>query len=188
MFVGPPAEAVEAVGSKLAAKAIMRGAGVPVLGSVEVADLDEAQVADAAEGVGWPVLVKASHGGGSRGMRIVRGAAALAEAVAGARREAASAFGNDTVFLERYVEAPRHVEIQIFGDAHGNVVHLVERECSIQRRHQKIVEESPSVALDEALRAEMGAAAVAAGKAIGYVGAGTVEFLLTPEGESSSWR
>ena len=184
VFVGPPADAVEAMGSKLGAKAIMQSAGVPVLPSSDVTGIDDPdQFVAAAEAVGWPVLVKASYGGGGRGMRIVRDASALTEAVAGARREAASAFGNDTVFLERYIEAPRHVEIQIFGDRHGNVVHLFERECSIQRRHQKVVEEAPSVAVDERLRAEMGAAAVAAGKAIGYVGAGTVEFLLTSEGE-----
>ena len=184
VFVGPPADAVEAMGSKLGAKAIMQSAGVPVLPSSDVTGIDDPdQLVAAAEAVGWPVLVKASYGGGGRGMRIVRDASALTEAVAGARREAASAFGNDTVFLERYVEAPRHVEIQIFGDRHGNVVHLFERECSIQRRHQKVVEEAPSVAVDERLRAEMGAAAVAAGKAIGYVGAGTVEFLLTSGGE-----
>ncbi|MCL4423716.1 MAG: biotin/lipoyl-binding protein [Actinobacteria bacterium] len=138
---------------------------------------------DASEKLGWPVLVKASAGGGGRGMRIVRKHTELLEAVLAARREAGSAFGDETVFLERYVEAPRHVEIQIFGDHHGNAVHLFERECSIQRRFQKILEESPSVAVGGELREKMGAAAVAAAKAIGYVGAGTVEFLLTPEDE-----
>ena len=128
------------------------------------------------------MLVKAAFGGGGRGMRIVRSAAELREAVDGARREAASAFGDGTVFLERFVEDPRHVEVQIVGDSHGEVVHLFERECSIQRRYQKIVEESPSPAVDETLRAELGAAAVAAGKAIGYTGAGTVEFVLDQNG------
>lgn len=183
VFVGPSVDVVEAMGSKLGAKAIMQAAGVPVLPSADVTGLAGADLLRAAESVGWPVLVKASYGGGGRGMRVVRAPEALLEAVTGARHEAASAFGNDTVFLERYVEAPRHVEIQIFGDAHGHVVHLFERECSIQRRHQKVVEEAPSVAIDDALRAEMGAAAVTAGKAIGYVGAGTVEFLLTASGE-----
>ncbi|MGE3285840.1 MAG: biotin/lipoyl-containing protein, partial [Pseudonocardia sp.] len=131
-----------------------------------------------AEQIGFPLLVKAAFGGGGRGMRVVHDADQLAEAVAGARREAVSAFGDGTVFLERFVVDPRHVEVQILGDTHGAVVHLFERECSIQRRHQKIVEECPSPAVDEALRAELGAAAVAAGKAIGYTGAGTVEFVL----------
>jgi propionyl-CoA carboxylase alpha chain len=130
------------------------------------------------------VLVKASAGGGGKGMRIVRRPDDLADAVAGARREAASAFGDDTVFLERYLDAPRHVEIQVFGDTHGNTVSLFERECSIQRRHQKIVEEAPSPVVDPDLRARMGAAAVAAATAVGYVGAGTVEFLLQ-DGEFS---
>src|SRR5436190_8173823 len=133
--------------------------------------------------VGFPLLVKASAGGGGRGMRIVRSAAELDDAVAGAQREAGSAFGDPTVFLERYLEGPRHIEIQVFADTHGNVVSLFERECSIQRRHQKIVEESPSPALDDALRARMGEAAVAAARAVGYVGAGTVEFVLSDKGE-----
>ena len=182
VFVGPAAETVEAMGSKLTAKAIMQRVGVPVLPSVDATDLVGDDLLAAARSVGWPVLVKASYGGGGRGMRIVRDPATLAQAVAGARREAASAFGNDTVFLERYVEAPRHVEIQIFGDRHGHVIHLFERECSIQRRYQKVVEEAPSVATGGGVGEEMGAAAVAAGKAIGYVGAGTVEFLLGPDG------
>lgn len=184
LFVGPPADAVAAMGSKLGAKEIMRASGVPVLDSRDVSSIDDERLLiAAAEAVGWPVLVKAAFGGGGRGMRVVRAASELAGAVAGARREAASAFGDDTVFFERYIDAPRHVEVQIFGDRHGNVVSLFERECSIQRRHQKVVEESPSVAVDARLRAEMGSAAVAAGKAIGYVGAGTVEFLLTADGE-----
>ena len=136
----------------------------------------------AAAALGWPVLVKASAGGGGRGMRVVEGPAALADALVSAAREATSAFGDGTVFLEPYVARPRHVEVQIFGDTHGNVVHLFERECSIQRRHQKIVEESPSPAVSAELRAELGAAAVAAARAIGYVNAGTVEFLLLPDG------
>ncbi|HET6817980.1 MAG TPA: biotin carboxylase N-terminal domain-containing protein [Mycobacteriales bacterium] len=175
VWVGPPPGAIEAMGSKLGAKEMMRAAGVPTLPWAT-------EVAGAAE-VGFPLLVKASAGGGGRGMRIVRSAAELEDAVEGAQREAGSAFGDATVFLERYVEAPRHVEIQVFADTHGNVVSLFERECSIQRRHQKIVEESPSPAVDEALRARMGEAAVAAARAVGYVGAGTVEFVLDEKNE-----
>jgi acetyl/propionyl-CoA carboxylase alpha subunit len=174
-WVGPPPSAIEAMGSKLGAKRMMRDAGVPTLPWAE-------EVAGAAD-VGYPLLVKASAGGGGRGMRVVRSAAELDEAVEGARREAGSAFGDATVFLERYLEAPRHVEIQVFADAHGNVVSLFERECSIQRRHQKIVEESPSPAVDDALRSQMGDAAVAAARAVGYVGAGTVEFVLNEKNE-----
>jgi acetyl/propionyl-CoA carboxylase alpha subunit len=173
-WVGPPAEAIEAMGSKLESKRIMREAGVPTL--------PWADQPEGAADVGFPLLVKASAGGGGRGMRIVRSAADLDEAVEGARREAAGAFGDSTVFLERYLEAPRHVEIQVFADGHGNAVSLLERECSIQRRHQKIVEESPSPAVDHRLRAEMGEAAVTAARAVGYVGAGTVEFVLADDG------
>ncbi|GLZ48120.1 acetyl/propionyl-CoA carboxylase subuit alpha [Actinomycetospora sp. NBRC 106375] len=184
-FVGPPVEAIEAMGSKIAAKELMARAGVPVLPGA-VVDAGDEPSADAlremAEGIGFPVLVKAAFGGGGRGMRIVRDAGEVADAVQGARREAASAFGDGTVFLERFVENPRHVEVQIFGDTHGTVVHLFERECSIQRRYQKIIEEAPSPAVDDALRDQLGSAAVAAGKAIGYTGAGTVEFVL--EGSS----
>jgi acetyl/propionyl-CoA carboxylase alpha subunit len=175
-FVGPSPEAISAMGSKPEAKALMEAAGVPVLpGATVGADADLGALASR---IGFPLLVKAAFGGGGRGMRVVHDAAELADAVAGARREAASAFGDGTVFLERFVVDPRHVEVQILGDTHGAVVHLFERECSIQRRYQKIVEECPSPAVDEALRAELGAAAVAAGKAIGYTGAGTVEFVL----------
>ncbi len=179
VFVGPSATAIESMGSKITAKELMARAGVPVLPGVTVDGSDSADgLAAAAASVGFPLLVKASAGGGGRGMRIVREPGELAEAVTGARREAASAFGDGTVFLERYLSDPRHVEVQILGDGHGTVVHLHERECSIQRRYQKIIEEAPSPAVDESLRAELGAAAVAAGKAIGYVGAGTVEFVL----------
>jgi propionyl-CoA carboxylase alpha chain len=177
VFIGPPPEAITAMGAKLAAKVRMQKAGVPVLPGVEVQGA--AALAKAASALGFPVLVKASAGGGGRGMRIVRDAAGLEDAVAGARREAKAAFGDDTLFLERYLEAPRHVEIQVFGDAHGNVVSLFERECSIQRRYQKVIEESPSPAVDERLREAMGAVAVVAARAVSYVGAGTVEFLLT---------
>jgi acyl-CoA carboxylase subunit alpha len=182
-FVGPSPEAIASMGSKLEAKALMEKAGVPVLPGATVTD--DTDLDAVAEGIGFPLLVKAAFGGGGRGMRVVPDAASLAEAVEGARREAASAFGDGTVFLERFVVDPRHVEVQILGDAHGDVVHLFERECSIQRRYQKIVEESPSPAVDDALRAELGAAAVAAGKAIGYTGAGTVEFVLDRNGRFS---
>ncbi len=184
-FVGPTPEAIEAMGSKIGAKEIMAAAGVPVLpGAVfdDVAEPDPAALVKAADDIGYPVLVKAAFGGGGRGMRIVPHAAEVAEAVASARREAASAFGNGTVFLERFVEAPRHIEVQIFGDQAGTVVHLFERECSIQRRYQKIIEEAPSPAVSPELRAELCQAAVAAGQAIGYVGAGTVEFVLDATG------
>jgi acyl-CoA carboxylase subunit alpha len=171
-WVGPPAKAIAAMGSKLTAKGLLAGAGVPMLPSWTEPD----QVTE------FPVLVKASAGGGGRGMRIVREPADLAEAIAGARREAASAFGDATVFCERYVQAGRHIEVQVFADTQGTVVALGERECSIQRRHQKIVEESPSPTVGPRLRAELFEAAVAAARAVGYVGAGTVEFLLTQDG------
>jgi acetyl-CoA carboxylase biotin carboxylase subunit len=181
-FIGPPVEAIRRMGSKLEARTIMEAAGVPVIPGFSGAGLDDAALAAAGERLGMPLLIKASAGGGGKGMRLVREAAALPEAIAAARREAARAFGDDTLLLERYVEAPRHVEMQIFGDARGHVVHLFERECSIQRRFQKIIEEAPSPAVDAALRARMGAAAVAAGRAIGYTGAGTVEFVLDERG------
>ena len=180
-WVGPSPEAVEAMGSKLAAKELMAAAGVPVLPSVDATGLDGPALREAADRVGWPLLVKASFGGGGRGMREVRDPAGLTEAVEGARREAASAFGDGTVFLERLVERPRHVEVQVFGDTHGTVVALHERECSVQRRHQKVLEEAPSPAVDPALRARLAEAAVTAARTLGYVGAGTVEFLLDGE-------
>ncbi len=186
IYVGPPPEVVAAMGSKLGAKRLMDLAGVPQLLSRELRDgASAAELARLAAELGLPVVVKASAGGGGRGMRVVHSAAELAEAVASARREALSAFGDDTLYLERYLEAARHIEVQIFGDAHGRVIHLYERECSIQRRHQKIIEESPSpaLALTPALSDTIRAAAVAAGESIGYRNAGTVEFLLTPAGE-----
>jgi propionyl-CoA carboxylase alpha chain len=179
-FVGPPPEAIAAMGSKIAAKELMAAAGVPVLPSVVIKGDEPPSPAEIAA-VGFPLLVKAAFGGGGRGMRVVTRAEDLAAALAGARREAAAAFGDGTVFCERYLDAPRHIEVQIFGDAHGSVVHLFERECSIQRRYQKIIEEAPSPAVDAELRRELGAAAVAAGKAIGYTGAGTVEFVMAPD-------
>ncbi len=185
VFVGPPPDVIEAMGSKLTAKATMAAAGVPVLPTVEIpsgpSDADGA-VHGAVAALGWPVLVKASAGGGGRGMRVVHDPDALDDALTSARREAESAFGDGTVFVEPYVTRPRHIEVQIFGDMHGNVVHLFERECSIQRRHQKIIEESPSPVLTPERRAELGAAAVTAARTIGYVNAGTVEFLALPDG------
>ena len=181
IFVGPSAEVITAMGSKIRSKELMAAAEVPVLRGTPVgAGVDLARLA---AGVGYPLLVKASAGGGGRGMRIVAEPSELAGAVAGARREAASAFGDDAVFLERYLSNPRHVEVQIFGDHQGTVVHLFERDCSIQRRFQKVVEEAPSPAVTPELRERLGDAATAAGRALGYVGAGTVEFVLGADGE-----
>jgi len=179
-WVGPPPEAVAAMGSKLGAKALMAAAGVPCLPGGEVTASTAAQVA---ERTGFPVLVKASAGGGGRGMRVVRSAGELVGAVQSAEREALAAFGDGTVFLERYVQRPRHVEVQVVADAHGQIVTLFERDCSVQRRHQKVIEEAPSPAVDDALRAELSAAAVTAARSVGYTGVGTVEFVLAPSGE-----
>jgi len=181
VFVGPPGHVIRALGSKQAAKRIAQRAGVPVVPGYH--GDDQSVLLDEARAIGFPLLVKASAGGGGKGMRVVRGPGELADAIERARGEAKSAFGDDTLLLERYVDRPRHVEIQILGDAHGNVVHLWERECSVQRRHQKIVEEAPSPALDAQLRAQMGKAAVALGREVGYIGAGTVEFILDPQGQ-----
>jgi propionyl-CoA carboxylase alpha chain len=183
VFIGPPVAAIRAMGSKVGARAIMAAAGVPVVpGSAEEAR-DDAALLREARRIGMPLLIKASAGGGGKGMRLVRDEAALGESIAAARGEAARAFGDDTLLIERYFDAPRHIEVQIFGDTHGTVVHLFERECSIQRRFQKVIEEAPSVAVDAALRARLGAAAVAAGRAIGYTGAGTVEFIVDRDGQ-----
>jgi propionyl-CoA carboxylase alpha chain len=184
-WVGPPPSAIAQVGDKLSAKRMMNDASVPTLPSIEVTD--DTDVFAASEDIGYPVLVKASAGGGGKGMRIVQQPSELTDAIAGSKREAASSFGNDTVFLERYLPAPRHVEIQVLGDQHGTVLHLFERECSIQRRHQKIIEEAPSSAVTPTMRDRMGAAAVAAVEAIGYYSAGTVEFLLNGEGDGAEF-
>jgi propionyl-CoA carboxylase alpha chain len=189
-FVGPAPETIAAMGDKVTAKAMMARAGVPVLpgatigaeGAAEPAEPGQPSLAQLGADVGYPLLVKAAFGGGGRGMRLVAGPDELAEAVATARNEAASAFGDGTVFLERFVTDPRHVEVQILGDTHGEVIGLFERECSIQRRYQKIVEECPSPAVDDELRAALTAAAVTAGQAVGYTGAGTVEFVLGQDG------
>ncbi len=180
-WIGPTAANIRAMGTKVEAKELAQAAGVPTLPSATVGD-DSARWADAAASVGFPLLVKASAGGGGKGMRAVHSQADLHEAIEGAQREAAASFGDGTVFLERLLTGPRHIEIQIFGDTHGNVVHLFERECSIQRRHQKIVEEAPSSAVSADLRQQMGEASISLAKAIGYVGAGTVEYLLDADG------
>ena len=183
VFVGPPAEAIAAMGSKTAARTLAIAAGTPVVPGTTTAlrDADEALVT--AKQFGYPVLLKAAAGGGGKGMRVVREAKEMAPSLEAAQREARNAFGDDKVYVEKYIEGPRHVEIQVLADAHGTVLHLGERECSVQRRHQKMIEEAPSVAVTPELRARMGAAAVAAAKAAGYVNAGTCEFLLDRNGE-----
>jgi len=181
IFIGPTPEAIRAMGLKREAKIIAEKSGLPVIPGYDGADQDPANLREKALEIGFPLLLKASAGGGGKGMKLVRREEELDEGIASARREAEAAFGNGTLIIERYIESPRHVEIQILGDAYGHIIHLNERECSIQRRHQKIVEESPSPALDAELRAKMGEAAVAIAKAIGYQNAGTVEFILDPE-------
>ncbi|MFA9429048.1 biotin carboxylase N-terminal domain-containing protein [Egicoccus sp. AB-alg2] len=178
VFVGPSPDVLRLMGDKAAAKQHLEAAGVPVVPGVHDASLADDALLKAADQVGFPLLVKAVAGGGGKGMRTVHDPDALPEALAAARREARAAFGDDRVILERLVSRPRHIEIQVFGDQHGNVVHLLERECSVQRRHQKVIEEAPSPALDERLRERMGTAAVAAARSVAYEGAGTVEFLV----------
>ncbi len=181
-FIGPPAKAIELMGDKAKAKARMEKAGVPTVPGHAGEDQSAAALAKAAKDVGYPLMIKAAAGGGGRGMRVVDEAKDFKAALAAAQSEAKGAFGDDRVLLERLITGARHVEIQVLADAHGNVIHLGERDCSVQRRHQKVIEEAPSPAVDEELRAEMGAAAVAAAQAIGYEGAGTVEFLLAADG------
>jgi 3-methylcrotonyl-CoA carboxylase alpha subunit len=176
-FIGPPPSAIRAMGSKSAAKALMERAGVPLVPGYHGQDQSPAVLRAAAGRIGYPLLIKASAGGGGKGMRIVEGPAGLEEGLALAKGEARSAFGDDHVLLERYLTRPRHIEIQVFADAQGNTVHLFERDCSIQRRHQKVVEEAPAPGMDPARRKAMGRAACDAARAIGYVGAGTVEFI-----------
>ncbi len=183
IWIGPPAEAIRVMGTKIGARERMEAAGVPVVPGIHTAGQDLDALVAAAEEIGFPVLVKASSGGGGKGMRAVSDPAHLRDALEAARREAESAFADGALYLERLLIRPRHIEIQIFGDSHGQVVHIGERECSIQRRHQKIVEESPSPVIDAATREAMGAAAVAAGASVGYVGAGTVEFMLDQSGD-----
>jgi acetyl-CoA/propionyl-CoA carboxylase, biotin carboxylase, biotin carboxyl carrier protein len=177
-FVGPPSSAIEAMGDKIRAKQTVAKAGVPVVPGSDGSGLDDDALAQAVAEIGYPVLLKPSAGGGGKGMREVHRAADLADAITSARREARGSFGDDTLLVERLVTDPRHIEIQVLADAHGNAIHLGERECSLQRRHQKIIEEAPSPLLTEAQRETMGAAAVEAARAVGYVGAGTVEFIV----------
>jgi 3-methylcrotonyl-CoA carboxylase alpha subunit len=181
VFIGPPPDAIAAMGSKAAAKSLMERAGVPLVPGYHGANNEPAFLQGEAERIGFPVLIKASAGGGGRGMRRVDRAEDFAAALASCQREAKASFGDDHVLVERYVTRPRHVEIQVFGDTQGNCVYLFERDCSVQRRHQKVLEEAPAPGMSEARRAEMGAAAVAAAKAVGYVGAGTVEFIVEPD-------
>ncbi len=181
-WVGPPPAAMAAMAHKARAKATVAAAGVPVLPGAAVDGDDPAHLAQLADEVGYPLLVKASAGGGGRGMRLVEAPAALVEAVAAARREAGASFGSDEVFFERYLPSPRHVEVQVVADRHGEVLHLYDRECSIQRRHQKVVEEAPASLVPDALRREMWSAAVAAARAVGYEGVGTVEFVVGGSG------
>jgi acetyl-CoA/propionyl-CoA carboxylase biotin carboxyl carrier protein len=178
VFIGPPAEAIELMGDKIRAKERVRAAGVPVVPGSSGSGLTDAELAEAARQTGMPVLLKPSAGGGGKGMRLVRDAALLPEEIAAARREARGSFGDDTLLVERWIDRPRHIEVQILADGHGGVVHLGERECSLQRRHQKVIEEAPSVLLDPATRAAMGEAAVQAARSCGYTGAGTVEFIV----------
>ncbi|NNE86057.1 MAG: acetyl/propionyl/methylcrotonyl-CoA carboxylase subunit alpha [Alphaproteobacteria bacterium] len=178
IFVGPSAASIRAMGDKAAAKAAMEGAGVPLVPGYHGDDQTPKVLAGEAKKIGFPVLIKASAGGGGRGMRIVRDAVEFTDALASAKREAKGAFGDDRVIIEKYLERPRHIEVQMFGDTQGNVVHLFERDCSLQRRYQKVIEEAPAPGMSDARRAEIGAAAIAAAKSIDYVGAGTVEFIV----------
>ncbi|QWF82332.1 acetyl/propionyl/methylcrotonyl-CoA carboxylase subunit alpha [Amycolatopsis sp. CA-230715] len=178
-FIGPPVDAINAMGDKIRAKATVSAAGVPVVPGTSDVDIPEGGFAAAAAAVGYPLLLKPSAGGGGKGMRLVESAGELDAAAESARREAKNAFGDETLLLERFVTTPRHIEIQVLADGHGNVIHLGERECSLQRRHQKIIEEAPSVLLDEQTRARMGASAVEAARSVGYIGAGTVEFIVS---------
>jgi len=182
VFIGPPAHVMATLGNKTAARRLMAQNGIPIIQGMTAAEADCDLLKAHAAALGYPVLVKAVAGGGGKGMRIVDNPEALADAACSAESEALTAFGDGAIYLEKCLERPRHVEFQILADAHGNVVHLFERECSIQRRHQKIIEETPSTALDDELRARMGEAAVAAARATGYLNAGTVEFLLDRSG------
>jgi len=180
VFIGPPPSAIKAMGLKAASKQLMEKAGVPLVPGYHGAGQDPEMLRREADRIGYPVLIKASAGGGGKGMRIVAKTDEFDAALASCKREAINSFGDDAVLIERYVTRPRHIEIQVFGDAHGDCVYLFERDCSVQRRHQKVLEEAPAPGMSAARRAEMGAAAVAAAKAVGYVGAGTVEFIAEP--------
>ena len=181
-WIGPPPDAIRAMGVKTEARALMQQAGVPFVPGFQSQDADDDAFVAAAEEIGYPVMVKAAGGGGGKGIRVVHQSDALVEALGAARREAQHAFGDPRLFLEKFIESARHIEIQVLADTHGHVIHLFERECSAQRRHQKIVEESPSPLLTSEMREQMGQAAVNAARAVGYVNAGTVEFVATPDG------
>jgi 3-methylcrotonyl-CoA carboxylase alpha subunit len=188
VFIGPPPSAIKAMGLKAESKRLMGEAGVPLVPGYHGADQDAALLQREADGIGYPVLIKASAGGGGKGMRIVNAAEEFAQALASCKREAINSFGDDAVLIERYVTKPRHIEIQVFGDTQGHYVYLFERDCSVQRRHQKVLEEAPAPGMSEERRRQMGEAAVAAARAVGYVGAGTVEFIAEPVAGSSDLR
>ena len=188
VFVGPPAHAIRDLGDKTHARRTMIKSGVPVIPGMMQPEADQDVLAHEADKIGYPVLIKAAAGGGGKGMRVVRQPGDFSDACVSAAREAKSAFGNGDIYLEKYIDKPRHVEFQVLADSHGNAIHLLERECSIQRRHQKIIEETPSPALTPTLRDNMGKAAVAAAKASGYVNAGTVESCSTRTAASISLR
>ncbi|NLV92796.1 MAG: acetyl-CoA carboxylase biotin carboxylase subunit [Firmicutes bacterium] len=181
-FIGPSADVIERMGDKAAAKRAMKAAGVPVVPGSEGAIRDEAEAVAVAEEIGYPVIIKAASGGGGRGMRVAYSRDELLRGLTVARSEAEVSFGSDAVYIEKFVEDPRHIEVQILADEHGNCVHLFERECSLQRRHQKVIEEAPAVGLDDDLRKRMGAVAVQGAESIGYTNAGTIEFLLDRDG------
>ena len=185
VFIGPTADTISRMGSKIGARELMEAAGVPVVPGLTPSDQSDKGILQAVETIGFPVLVKASAGGGGKGMRALHGPEQAVGMIAGARREAEFAFGDGTLYVERLVDRPRHIEIQVFGDSDGNVVHLFERECSVQRRHQKVIEESPSPAIVPRIREQMGQAAVAAARAVNYRNAGTVEFLLEGSGDAA---
>ncbi|HPP98744.1 MAG TPA: biotin carboxylase N-terminal domain-containing protein, partial [Ottowia sp.] len=182
VFIGPPASAINAMGLKAESKRLMEGAGVPLVPGYHGADQDLALLRQQADRIGYPVLIKASAGGGGKGMRAVERGEDFDAALASCKREAINSFGDDAVLVEKYVQRPRHIEIQVFADTHGHCVYLFERDCSVQRRHQKVLEEAPAPGLTPALRRQMGEAAVAAARAVGYVGAGTVEFIVEQPG------
>jgi len=190
VFIGPPVPALEAMGDKIRAKQTAIAAGVPVVPGRHEPGMSDEDIVAAAQEIGYPVLLKPSAGGGGKGMRIVREANDLVEAISSARREARGSFGDDTLLIERFVTRPRHIEVQVFGDVNGNVVHLGERECSLQRRHQKVIEEAPSPLLDKRTREQVCDSAVRLARAVGYVGAGTVEYVVPADspGSSHSWR
>jgi 3-methylcrotonyl-CoA carboxylase alpha subunit len=185
VFIGPPPSAIAAMGLKAESKRLMAQAGVPLVPGYHGANQDAAHLQREADRIGYPVLIKASAGGGGKGMRVVERAQDFADALASCQREATNSFGNSAVLIEKYVQRPRHIEVQVFGDTHGNVVHLFERDCSVQRRHQKVLEEAPAPGMTPQMRAQMGAAAVSAARAVQYVGAGTVEFIVEQRADGS---